>query len=189
MASKWDIELRLPRILFLDGSFATIYRTGIPEGTPEKAEMTLLPNAPTIRAGNLLKDMTRLNEPSPVLSIHNNLVYKQNYNTDYILPLSRNNPEWNVSLGLCNIKGQKISIGHKDFIAFYKLQEKIVALQEHIKSQDLEIARLRKRNRKLVLSTTKSLREEMGLAREETIRKVLPDEFTGYEFGKKEGEK
>lgn len=185
MATRQDIELRLPRILFLDGCFATIYRGGIPTGTPETKELILLPNSPSIRAGGIAKDMTTLNEPSPVLSIHNNRVYRQPYNTNLLLPLSPHNTEWNIWLGLCNIKGQPIGVGSKQFQPFTSLASRVDAYQEQIKNMDLEIARLREKNRDLIIKTSKTLREEFGMV-DSRMRRAMPHELLETEFGKKE---
>ncbi len=185
--SMADIEMKYPRIVFLDGSLATIYRGTIVSGSPEQMELILLPNAPSIRAAKLENDMTLLDEPSPMLSIRDGRVYRQTYNNNLILNLSGHNPEWNMFLGLCNIKGQKISIGSKEFEPYYKLQMINDGLREQVATQQLEINRLRKEIQELTLVTYRRIRQEKELDdQHEKIKRIAPAEYLG--MPKKEGE-
>lgn len=188
MATRMDIELRMPRIIFFDGCLATVYRKGIPQGTPEKVKMILLPHAPSIRAADIENDMTRLNEPSPILGVHRNMVYEQWYPSNALVLLTIN-PEWTIWLGFCSIKGEPLNIGSPMFNEINKIIRRANSFENQVKELESELQRLRERNRKLVLSTTKSIREEAGLSKEESYRRVLPHEMIGMEFGRKEEQK
>lgn len=177
MAISFEIEKKYPRIVFLDGSFGIIYRKGIPEGNPERQQFWILPTAPTIRAANL--QMSRLDEPNPLASEHREQVYKQNYDPNLILPLT-DNPEYPISLGLCNIKGQQISIGSKSFAPFYNLHMKVDGLQSRVKSLEIEKAKLEARLRDVIVSAYRMKRENDSM-RESERRSILPHEVKGMQ--------
>lgn len=188
MATTNNYELRMPRIWFMDGCQATVYRKGIPEGMPEKCKMILLPHGPSIKMAGIETDMTKLNEPNPVLGVHGNQVYIQHYYSNNLL-LLQVNPEWTVWLGFCTIKGEPMTIGSESFDEINKIMRKVTSYASQVVELESEVERLKERNRKLVLSTTKSIREDMGMVRNEEIRKVLPHELLGTEFGRREEQK
>lgn len=182
MATRWDIELKLPRVVFMDGSYCTVYREGIPTGTPEKKLLTLLPHSPSIRKANIEPDMERLSEPNPQLSIHNNLVFRHWYNTDYIIPLSLH-PEWNLWLAMCNIRGEKINPSSPTWSGFNRLQNSLESVRNENKQLRLQISHMGKRIENLTLLATQNLTEKFGDDDKDNLRKILPSEYMGLVQG------
>jgi len=132
------IERRNPRLFYLDGTYAVLYRQGTLTVDGERMTYLILPEWAK-RMHRISPSRLNYNDPHPQAGVRG--IYTIKYKAQYMIPISFN-PEFPAYLMTCNFKGELINIADPNMTAFQNLQRIIDSQNITIKAQQARIYNL-----------------------------------------------